>query len=316
MSSKHCPHCDCSTNVVKIGATSAGRQRYKCKQCQKTWTNKPRPNRLDNSIWNDFVFRNMTIKSLVEKYKLSERKVYHSLRCHLVPPIIPPNNYPTKVICMDVTYIGRSYGFLSVLDAHNGKCLYCEPTKGYETVQDYAIALRSLHVHGIFPEAVVVDGKLAVIRMLENAGLKVQLCQFHMLRTMTQYLTRKPILDPNKELRSISLTLTKVTRKDFEDMFYRWKIRYEFWLCERRIDDRGKTVYSHQNTRALVHSYITFMPYLFTYLDYKELQIPNTNNLIEGVHSALKQKLNAHRGATKHLKTKIVYSFLSGRTEV
>jgi len=31
---------------------------------------------------------------------------------------------------------------------------------------------------------------------------------------------------------------------------------------------------------------------------------------------ALKEKLSVHRGAKKSLKTKIVFSFLSGRTEV
>ena len=314
MSSKFCPHCNCNTQAVKIGTTSAGRQRYKCRECQRTWTNKPRTIRLENKIWNDFVFRNLTTDSLANKYGFSKRKITHILRVHNVPLIVPPNNYPTKVICMDVTYVGRKYGFLSVLDAHTKKCLYCELTKSYESTYDYEIALRSLKTHGINPRAAVVDGKLSVIRMLEKEGLRVQMCQFHMLRAVNQYLTKRPVLDPNKELRNISLCLVKTKRKDFENMFYHWKIRHESWLQERYVDEMRRTVYSHQNTRTLVHAYMLFMKNLFIFQDYPELNIPNTNNLIEGVHSAIKQKLNAHRGTTKYLKTKIVRSFLSERT--
>ena len=257
----------------------------------------------------------MTASSLAEKYHMSTRNIERILRRYHVPLIIPPDDYPAKVICMDVTYIGRKYGFLSVLDAHTGKCLYCETTRGYETAYDYEIALRSLKVHGVNPEAAIVDGKLSVIRMLEREGLKVQICQFHMLRAANQYLTRHPVLEPNKELRNISLVLAKTNKKTFESMFYHWKLRHEDWLQERHADDRGNVAYSHQNTRTLTRGYIVFMPYLFTYQDYPELNIPNTNNLIEGVHSALKQKLNVHRGSTKYLKTKIVRSFLSERTD-
>ena len=75
-------------------------------------------------------------------------------------------------------------------------------------------------------------------------------------------------------------------------------------------------IYTHRKTRTLIKGIAVLLPYLFTFEQYPEFNIPKTNNLIEGVHSALKNKLNIHRGATKSLKTKIVFSFLSGRTGV
>ena len=258
----------------------------------------------------------MTTEALSRKYDLGKRKVNDILENYEIKPIVPSRNYHCDVICVDVTYVGRKYGYLSVLDAHRGNCLYCGITRGYETVYDYEKALLTLHRHGIYPKAVVMDGKFSAMKMFERHGLKVQMCQFHMIRIMTAYLTRKPILDENKELRQIISAITRTDRKHFESWFYAWKLKNELWLQEKHKNDEGKYEYSHQKTRSLVRGIVLLMPYLFTYEEYPELKIPNTNNLIEGVHSALKSKLNIHRGAKKSLKTKIVFSFLSGRTGV
>lgn len=315
MNSRHCPHCNYSI-VVKIGKTSSGKQRYRCKNCGKTWTNTSRPKRIEDNIWHDYVFSNMTANALSRKYNLGKRKINDILENYEVEPIIPPENYHCDVICIDVTYVGRKYGYLSVLDVHRGVCLYCDVTRGYETVYDYEKALLTLHGHGIYPKAVVMDGKFAAMKMFTRYGLYVQMCQFHMIRIMTAYLTRKPILDENKELRQIISAITRTDKEHFENWFYAWKLKNELWLQEKHKNDEGKYEYSHQKTRSLVRGIVLLMPYLFIYEDYPELKIPNTNNLIEGVHSALKSKLNIHRGAKKSLKTKIVFSFLSGRTGV
>ena len=315
MNSRHCPHCNFTT-TVKIGTTSSGKHRYKCKNCHKTWTSISRPERLEQKIWNDYVVENLTIKSLANKYHISQRKISLILEKFEVPPIIPPKDYKATVICVDVTYIGRKYGFLSVLDAYTGVCLYCSLTRGYETAYDYERALIVLRKRGINPRAVVMDGNPKAMKMFRDNGLVVQMCQFHMIRIMTKYLTKKPSLEQNMDLRRIVLSLPHVNREQFERMFYSWDVRNAIWLTERYWSENGKYEYSHQKTKSLVRSIKILIPYLFTFEYYPELKIPNTNNLIEGVHSALKSKLNIHRGAKKSLKTKIVFSFLSGRTGV
>lgn len=316
MNSKHCPYCHCNTDVIKAGITSSGRQRYRCKKCNKTWTNKPRVSRLEDKIWHDYVWRNLTSESLAEKYGICKRKINTILENHEILNIAPPDNFVSNMIGVDVTYVGRKYGFLSVIDITTGICLYCEVTRGYETVWDYEKALLCLHSHNIYPKVAIVDGKISVIRMFERYGLKVQMCQFHMLRIATCYLTRKPVLEPNIELRNIVLSLPHTNHEMFEQVFYHWKIRNNVWLMEKVKDKSGKWEYSHRKTRTLSRGIEVFLPYLFTYEQLPELNIPKTNNLIEGIHSALKSKLNTHRGAKKSLKTKIVFSFFSGRTGV
>ena len=313
MNSKHCPHCNCSTGIVKIGTTSAGRQRYRCKKCNRTWVSKPHAQVLAKSIWNDLVFRNMNYNELANKYKMSERNIRRKLDLYTAPNVIPT---PADVIAMDVTYFGRSWGILTVINIHNGKTLYCEPTSGYETVWDYERAIKYLRKHGVYPKVAVIDGKKGVINMLEEYGIKVQFCQFHQLKIITQCLTRKPVLLPNIELRNIALTLAHIDKKSFVSMVYGWKLRNEIWLQERSRTEDGKWEYTHRLTRRAINSLIMNLPYLFTYQESLELNIPNTNNQIEGLHSELKRRLNNHRGLKKNQKIQFARIFFSGRTEV
>lgn len=315
MNSRRCPRCNFSTSV-KIGTTSSGRQRYKCKKCGNTWTNKARLESFQKTIWNEYIWENLTAKSLAKRHNVCKKTIDMILENYEVPKTIPPDNFVSNVIGIDVTYVGRKYGFLSVIDIATGICLYCEVTRGYETVWDYEKALLCLHQHHIYPKAAIVDGKISVIRMFERYGLKVQMCQFHMLRIATCYLTRKPVLEPNIELRNIVLSLPHTNYKTFEQAFYHWKLRNNIWLMEKIKNESGKWEYSHRKTRTLSRGIEVFLPYLFTYEQLPELNMPKTNNLIEGIHSVLKSKLNTHRGAKKSLKTKIVFSFLSGRTGV
>lgn len=74
MNSKHCPHCHFTT-VVKKGTTGSSRQRFKCKNCNKSWTSKPHPQVLVKKIWHDLVFHNLNMKELSSKYGICERTI-------------------------------------------------------------------------------------------------------------------------------------------------------------------------------------------------------------------------------------------------
>ena len=314
MNSKHCPRCNFSIFTVKIGKTSSGRQRYKCKNCCKTWTSKTTSSKINKKIWNDFVFHNFNVEELSSKYQKSEKTIRNILHQYEVPSIAP--RAPADVIVMDVTYFGRSWGILTVLNAHTGDCLYCEETRGYETTWDYERAIKELAKYNIHPKACVIDIKRGVAEMLEGYGIKVQFCQFHQLKIITKYLTRKPVLQPNAELRDIALSLTHTTEKNFTYALAYWRLHHLTWLEEKTHYDNGRWEYTHKPTRSAIKSLLNNSSYLFTYERNPELGIPNTNNKIEGVHSEIKRRLANHRGCGKTLRIKIVRSFLSGRTGV
>lgn len=320
MNSKHCPHCHFST-VVKKGTTSSGRQRYKCKNCGKSWTTKPHPQILAKKIWHNLVFHNLNIEELSKKYGLCERTIRRKSDLYDPPEIIPnENDKNTVVIAMDVTFFKRTGGVLTVINAHSGKALYMAKTGPYETVWDYEKAIRTLLEYGVKPKAAVVDGKKGVIKMLESYGLHVQMCQFHQKKIIRTYIRKDPILAENRSIKDISDALTHTHHKMFEAMVYVWRAVNFNWLNERTYfkDDSNdkKWEYTHKDSRSAINSLFRNLPYLFTFEDYPELNIPNTNNKIEGIHSELKRRLANHRGLKKDQKIKFIRIFLSGRTGV
>ena len=311
MNSKICPYCNCSTDVVKIGVTSSKRQRYKCRACSRTWTSKPHSQILVKQIWNDLVFHNMNYGELADKYRMNRRTIRRKLNLYDPPEIIPTH---ANVIAMDVTYFGRSGGVLSVINAINGRILYCAEVGSYETMWDYEKAILTLFRHNIRPKAAVVDGKKGVMEMLEGYGLYAQMCQFHQKKIVTTCITRKPIIKENIEIKSIADSLTQLNREQFETTVLIWRAHNWAWLHERTRLENGKWEYTHKLSRRAINSLVHHLPYLFTYEDHPELHIPNTNNKIEGIHSELKRRLANHRGLRKSQKIKFVRIFLSGRT--
>lgn len=314
---KHCPQCN-STIIIRFGKRG-GCQRYHCKQCGHTWQNFRRPQRLQEKIWTDFAIEDLRIEQLCKKYNLGHDKIRQILHGYVAPPIIPHGQH--DVIGMDCTYFGRrginEWGLLIVLDMHTKECLYCEGIPGHETYAHYCKALDTLADFDIHPKACVIDGVIGLTGVLEQRGLLVQYCQFHQIKTINSYLTRNPVLEPNIELRKIVLSLTRVKRQVFITAFNSWYYKHKLWLNEKTINpETRKLEYSHQKTRSAVHSLQRNFKYLYTYEQYPELQIPNTNNMLEGINSAIKHKLNHHRGAKRNLKLQLIRNFLSRRTGV
>ena len=153
--------------------------------------------------------------------------------------------------------------------------------------------------------------------MLEEYKIIPQYCQFHQIKTINLYLTRKPILEPNIKLRELALSITHVKAETFTKAFRGWLNQYHVWLNEKTKNlETGKMEYSHQKTRSAVNSLRSNLWYLYNYEFYSKYNIPNTNNRLEGINRTLKYKLRRHSGASKDLKTKIAISFISRRAEM
>ena len=314
---KHCSSCQSST-VVKKGFRS-GKQRYLCTNCHKTWTSKSRPTRLIDKLWSDYTVKNDTVNILAERYCLSSRKIWQLLADYVVQFISPPP-YPLPII-MDVTYFGKSWGILVVIDANTYAPIYVREVFGTEKTADYELAIAELQSAGFVVQAAVIDGRRGVREMLLSHDIPVQHYQFHQLMTIIRCLTRRPKLLANQELRYIALGLTTSTLEEFTKQLDSWHKKWGEWLKERTLDPENKHKrYTHERTRRAYFSLRHNLPYLFT-CQSKELEelgiyLPNTSNALDGLFGAIKSKLKLHRGASKTLKTKMFFSFLSRRTGV
>lgn len=160
--------------------------------------------------------------------------------------------------------------------------------------------------------AVVLDGRRGFLGVFGDIPL--QTCHFHQMKQVTKYLTRKPKTEAGKELRMLVLTLTKTAEAEFTAALLAWHTKYGDFIEHKTIStfESGKThwCYTHGKVRSAYRSVKANLPYLFTYLKYPELNIPNTTNSLDGSFSALKNKLAAHRGLRRDRRYKVISKLL------
>lgn len=218
---------------------------------------------------------------------------------------IPVPDHPVS-LSMDATYFKRTQGVL--LARVQGKNLTWLHIKT-ETAEVYERLINVLISAGVQISAFVIDGKRGIRQMLQKKYpyKLIQQCQFHQIQTITHYLTKNPKLEAGKQLRKIALDLKYCGKSRFTRKLRRWHNRWENFLNERTTDESKRGWhYSHKRLRSAYRSLNSNLTWLFTFLEYPELKIPNTTNGCDGYFSHFKNKLNVHRGLRKDRKQKMI----------
>ena len=154
-----------------------------------------------------------------------------------------------------------------------------------------------------------IDGRAGVKNLLKNMfpSLPIQHCQFHQKQTVQRYISKNPKLLASKELAKIVQKLTKSTRKEFKKSLFSWHEKWGNFLKEKSLNiATGQKRYTHSRIRSAYFSLKRNIPYLFTYLEFPELSIPNTTNSIEGSFSHWKNKVKLHRGLRPDRRKKMI----------
>jgi hypothetical protein len=212
------------------------------------------------------------------------------------------------VLLMDTTYFRRRFGVMLFKDAHTGINLYKQYVL-YETNQLYAQGVNHLREKGFIIQAAVCDGRRGLFHLLGD--IPVQMCQFHQVAIVTRYLTRNPKLDAGRELRKLTMMLAKTDKASFVGGLEEWYGKWHSFLNERSINiETGKTRYTHKNLRSAYRSLKTNLPWLFTWYDNPDINIPNTTNAIDGHFADMKTKLRNHNGLTDVRKKRFIDEFL------
>lgn len=288
-----------------------GKQRYRCHGCLKTWTSKPRPQRLTSRIWHTYVYDMRTVAQLAANYGRSDEWVRTKLAAY--QPSLPIQRPRPVTIVMDVTYFG-SWGVLVVIDPNacvadgENLVLYYAFLDGTERTVHYEVALDTLESMGYTVVGAAIDGRRGVRELLESRAIPVQYCHFHQLQVITRCLTRRPYLLQNQALRSIALDLTTTTQQQLTEALDAWHAQYGSWLKQKE-PYTGR--YAHPRTRQAYFSLRRNLPFLFTYQQVHTRPIPNTTNSLDGRFGVWKVMLHRHRGCSRPLKTKILRSLFA-----
>ena len=188
---------------------------------------------------------------------------------------------------MDTTYFGRSFGVMVFKDSLSGIILFKKYVK-QETNLLYIEGLSEITRRGIRIQSVICDGRKGLLSILPD--VPVQMCNFHQAAIVRRYLTKNPKMQASKELWEITLLLKCTDKESFIGGLNNWFTKWESFLNERKIDEKGKNRYVHKKLRSAYRSLKTNLPWLFTWYDNLDLKIPNTTNSIDGHFSNLKNK--------------------------
>jgi len=222
---------------------------------------------------------------------------------------------PTRTsLAADMTFWGRGYGIMVFRSPSLKKNLWWKESQ-FETPWVYREGLQKLLATGWIITGAVVDGKRGVASIFEAQGIPVQYCQFHQVKTVTRYVTRKPQTEAARELRSLALTLADATESDFTLRLAAWHERWKIFLDEKSDAPHTKRgwVYTHRRVRAAYRSLTTNLTRLFTYQSRPKANLPNTTNTLDGMFSQIKNRLAVHRGLRRDRRYKIISEILAGK---
>lgn len=205
---------------------------------------------------------------------------------------------------MDTTYWGRGFGVMLFKDALTKENLLKYYVKT-ETNAMYLQGINSLKSLGYQVLAIVCDGRKGLFSLFNE--IPVQMCQFHQAAIIRRYLTKNPKLQASKELMDVVKFMKETDKESFVGELGLWYEKWEKFLNERTINlETKKSTYKHKRLRSAYRSLINNLPWLFTWYDNYEINIPNTTNAIDGHFADLKNKLRNHNGLSIERKKKFI----------
>lgn len=282
-------------------------QLYKCKDCGKQFLGGRRRDK--SQVITDYIEGKQTRNQLAVKYGVSSKTIARDLeKMRYVQKI---SKYKQVVIQMDTTYWGRNFGLMVIKDSLRKKILWRKYV-AHETIADYLEGVQWLKDHGFKIYGVVIDGIRGLAQVLRP--YPVQLCQFHQILAVRHYLTQEPELDASKELLDLINSITKMDKESFIGAFEEWYDRNKDIVNERVHDKRIKKKtppYMRPRLRSAYLSIKRNMSLLWTFYDYPNIGLPNTNNGLEGIFSDIKTKLRVHSGISKEHRKKLIDEYLS-----
>lgn len=281
-------------------------QRWFCKDCKRYFTGR---HRLSCEEVNEMYTRgNLTVSDIARIHSLSERTIYRRLRKKFVEKI-PCKPGRDVVLLMDATYWGRRFGVV-IIKAHIvGDVLWYKFITGKESLSDYREGVEYLESRGFNIQCIVSDGLKGLRQMSQK--YRFRLCQFHQVMTVKTKLTMHPKLEASRELLALSKLLCHTDKESFIGALDEWHSKWESFLKDRTEGNDGRTHYVHKNTRSAYLSLKRNMPWLWTWYDNPQLDIPNTNNELESLNSDLKIKLNLHKGISLERRKIFIQDFLN-----
>ena len=282
--------------MKRNGATSSGRQRWRCRECGTSTTNKydPKPSELKSFI--DWLLSRDRQCDLDGSARTFRRRTAQFWKLW---PILPVCDEVHHVVYMDGLWIGR--GCVLLIACTDEYVIGCHLARS-ENSKDWGYLMSRIAA----PDVLVCDGGGAIeaARRAKWPKTRVQRCTFHAFCQVKRCTTSRPKLQAGVELYGIVKVLLHVGDSggaaEWLASFSNWCTRWDEFLKERTIVD-GRGQYKHERLRKARRGLEKLCRdrTLFTYLDgelAKKGDVPATSNKIESNNARIRDVLRNHRG--------------------
>lgn len=318
------PRCGvCGVKLVKNGRTSAGRTRWRCRDCGAS-TTQTRGDVTKRAEFEAFYSRFFgTLTPLARS--LSPRSF--SRRTAWCWDIRVPQPVTTGEIYRQIIVDGTYFQGWCLLVAHNGKDVIAWQWCDRESKAAWGELLKRLPA----PDVVVTDGGAGLRAALDTywKHTRIQRCYFHIFAVVRRHTTLNPRLEAGKEVLALTRQLMRVDDLDaaavWMGAYASWEARWADFLKERTYPKAGvqrpkwvkpsqKWWYTHISLRRVqgLYRHLIRDQSLFTWLaeayqqDEKSTVARTTSRLEGGVNAGIKELLRRHRGMNEnHARTAV-----------
>jgi AraC-like DNA-binding protein len=265
--------------------------------------------------FEDWVLGRQTYDRLALESGLSKRTLQNIFTAYLksAPPIpIKPKEgvhllidgtYFTNDLCL-VLYHDNDVKFTQLYRLSDGE--------RYLQVKEDLLNLKEL---GVILTSITCDGHRAVLKAIKEVypDIRLQRCQFHVMKRVLFWLRYKPKSIAGQELRELAKKISQVkTTADKQYLFrllLKWYADHKAYITQKTVNEQtGKWRYTHRKLQSSYGSIKRAWPNLFHYLE--DSAIPATTNGLESYFSHLKSHLTVHRGLTQEHKKQFIRWYL------
>lgn len=317
---RNSPTCGvCGAKLVKNGTTSAGRTRWRCKNCGASKT-QSRPDITRKAQLDAFLGWLLDGRRPAEQSSSARTFRRDTAWCwNIAVPPPPPSPTPAEVVLLDGTYF-QSWCLLIAYDGrHVLDWQWCDHEK--------KIAWQQILQRQPAPAVAVIDGGrgLASAIATDWPTARVQRCYFHIFQTVRRHHTFRPRLEPGREILTLTKALMNIRNVDqavlWLQTYHAWEQKWDQFMRHRTyarkhterpsdVPDTSSWRYTHRDlrkTRGLFRRLIA-EDHLFTWIDPAltddDHPLQRTTSPLEGgPNKALKDLFRAHRGfLTEHAR--------------
>ena len=208
---------------------------------------------------------------------------------------------------MDATYSSNSV-FVVVRDPNEKENVWCREFLS-ESTYAYQVAYAELLEKGFTITGITGDGRVALPFLFP--GVPIQMCHFHQKQIVVQCTTLNPTLATGQEVLDLINTLTYTDEETFTEAFNTWCKKWHDFLNEKTTNpNTNRKQFTHRKLRRARSSIKRHLPFLFTYLKYPELNMPNTTNSLDGSFAKVKTARRVHTGLRYDRSVKLMLSLL------